>query len=570
MDFWVAHLHQRQADLNVRRIVFNNGSRLPALTPEEADNIDFQILQISLRGVVPDESYLGARAGDDEHYERALERSLRAVDHNLDAILHYNETHGTCSFVLGFVVPQQNPMGRLRKRYHLSNMAYYVERLNQHIAERLEGRRNTFYVDLNEIVSTYGRKYFLDDPVYSINHGAIIGDIRGSDDASRIESVGDVGKVYTPQYGKMVAAIFDEVVSNYRAVKGIDAVKLVIFDLDDTLWRGVAAEKDELGPDMTEGWPLGLLEAASYLWRRGVMIAIVSKNDRENAVKAWNALYEGRFSLDKFVATRINWNAKADNIRDIIEAVNVLPTAVLFVDDNPVERAAARDAIPGLRVLDCSVVHWRRTLLWASETQPPFETPESRSRTVTVKAQIEREAGRVRIGRDAFLKDLNLRIDVLRCDASEHPRFDRCIELINKTNQFNATGQRWSLPEIEALLRRGGHVFGFDVTAQNTPYGLTAVCLVEGDTIQQFVMSCRVFGMGVEETALALAVEHIRGRGHRTFKARCSATDRNHLAIDFLGRICAETEDGIVVVDPDKAVVPAHVAVTGDRGDGAA
>jgi len=108
-----------------------------------------------------------------------------------------------------------------------------------------------------------------------------------------------------------VQAVLSEAEANARTVAQTDSIKIVIFDLDDTLWRGVGAERDDIDvAKMTEGWPLSIVEAASYLWRRGVLIAIVSKNDEKTALKLWDTLYESRFSIKNFVATRINWSRK--------------------------------------------------------------------------------------------------------------------------------------------------------------------------------------------------------------------------------------------------------------------
>src|SRR5208282_3535667 len=74
---------------------------------------------------------------------------------------------------------------------------------------------------------------------------------------------------------------------------------------------------------MTEGWPLSIVEAASFLWRRGVLIAIVSKNDERTALTLWEKLYGSRFSMKNFVATRINWKPKAENIQEILQAANL-------------------------------------------------------------------------------------------------------------------------------------------------------------------------------------------------------------------------------------------------------
>jgi len=124
-----------------------------------------------------------------------------------------------------------------------------------------------------------------------------------------------------------------------RTLRQIDQVKLVIVDLDDTLWRGVIAEEGIDRPMVTEGWPAGLVEALVTLKKRGVLLAIASKNDEDRIRSFWPHLYGGRLELADFASVKINWQSKAENIAQILKETNLLPRNVVFLDDNPVERA---------------------------------------------------------------------------------------------------------------------------------------------------------------------------------------------------------------------------------------
>ena len=99
----------------------------------------------------------------------------------------------------------------------------------------------------------------------------------------------------------------------YRTLRGIDQVKLVIVDLDDTLWRGVIAEEGDISDETIEGWPMGLIEALQFLKKRGVLLAIISKNDEARIEGLWDRIMRGRLRLEDFVVRRINWRSKADN-----------------------------------------------------------------------------------------------------------------------------------------------------------------------------------------------------------------------------------------------------------------
>ncbi len=349
-----------------------------------------------------------------------------------------------------------------------------------------------------------------------------------------------------------------------RSIEQTDAVKIVIFDLDDTLWRGVAAEKDTVqAAEMTEGWPLSIVEAASYLKKRGVLIAIVSKNDEKTALKLWEELYGSCFSIKNFVATRINWDPKPINVGRILKAVNLLPSSALFVDDNPTERAAVKAAFPDIRVMDEPLAHWRRILLWAPELQRAVITTEASQRAEMIHAQIQRDEAREAVSREDFLRDLSVVIEPKEIESSDDPRYTRCFELLNKTNQFNTTGRRWTAAEIEAFLA-SGKLLAFEVEDKYTKYGLTALMLISGDTIEQFVMSCRIFGLDVERACLAIACETVAASGVKTIKGRIKPSAKNLLSLAIYRQEgFAETGDGLWTKSADRiGGVPAHISVT--------
>ena len=249
----------------------------------------------------------------------------------------------------------------------------------------------------------------------------------------------------------------------YRTLRQVDSVKLVVVDLDDTLWRGVLAEENDISPDRIEGWPLGLVEALLYLRRRGVLLAILSKNDEARATKLFEDIYGRYMPLEAFTIRKINWKPKSENMQEILKEANLLPRNVVFIDDNPVERAAVRAAFPDLRVLGDNPLLCRRILLHSPETQVAKITEESSRRGEMVKAQIVREESRAKMSREDFIESLNVEVTIEAIDRLDHPRFARAFELINKTNQFNTTGRRWREGEIQALLQGGGALDVFQV-----------------------------------------------------------------------------------------------------------
>src|SRR5438045_5788726 len=171
------------------------------------------------------------------------------------------------------------------------------------------------------------------------------------------------------------------------------------------------------------GWPLGLAEGLLFLKKRGILLGIVSKNDEDRARAIWQRIYGNLIPLEVFAVRKINWQPKADNIEAILREMNLLPKSVLFIDDNPVERAAVKAAFPDIRVLGPNPYLWRRILLWAPEMQVAGITAESAARTEMVQKQVEREEQRKRLTREEFLASLGVRASLHQLTSTSNARF---------------------------------------------------------------------------------------------------------------------------------------------------
>jgi len=253
-------------------------------------------------------------------------------------------------------------------------------------------------------------------------------------------------------------------VTLYRIAHQVDAVKLVIFDLDDTMWRGQLAEHygDDGSWPHPHGWPLGIWEAVQHLRARGILTAICSKNDESIVRNRWGrGVAEPWITLDHFAFKEINWAPKAKSIERIIKAASLTPRSVVFVDDNPVERESVKAALPGIRAIGDNPYTTRRILLWSSETQVPFLSEESASREHSIKQMQVRETDRQALSRDEFLRSLNCTVRLHEITSTEDANFSRSFELLNKTNQFNTTGVRWSNAEISSFLINRGTIYSF-------------------------------------------------------------------------------------------------------------
>ncbi len=538
------------------------GRELPDQPGRPIAEYDFQIIQLGLRFVLPDASFARLKQSDLAGHEKLFTHCVNSMHAMLDDAMRWAREHGILTFVFPFVTPIQNPVGRLMPRYDLRNAVYFVEKLNEAMAARVQAVSNAYFFDFNEILASLGKIYAQEDGYVAINHGSFMTNWDYKFDQSRLEPTARATEIFDCHVPQIFAATWNELVAMWRSIRQVDMVKLVVFDLDDTLWRGVTADIGEGPLPTTEGWPKGLWEAITFLRRRGILIGIISKNDEDRVRGFWRQIFGRQMLMEDFAIIRINWKPKPENMADILASVNLLAQNVVYVDDNPVERAAIKAAYPAIRVLGGTPLAWRRILLWSAETQVPDITAESAARTDMVRAQVVREQQRQAMSREEFLASLNVRMQMFRIHGADDPRFPRVLELINKTNQFNTTGTRWTREDCQAALAGGTEFHAFEVADHYTEYGLVGVIVVAEACIRQFVMSCRVMGLGVEVAALARIAQILRQRGYRAIQAALVETERNLPCRDVYERCGYTAQDGMwQYASATVPAIPAHIAM---------
>jgi FkbH-like protein len=544
--------------------LFNNVNQLPTLPPHHPTEYDFQIVQIPLRSVLPDRSYFRLRFDDIDAYEKLLSQCIERMTHALAGAMRWNVEHGILAFNFNFLVPQVNPIGRLLPRYDLRNIVYFVERLNEALAHELSKYQNAFLFDFDKVISIFGKKYFCDDSVWQANHGSALEDSNAELDQLRLEKPESISRYFPLKIDQYRRIGWNELVAMYRTVLQVDVVKLVAVDLDDTIWRGVAADATQFSADNVEGWPLGLVEALGYLKRRGILLAALSKNEERHVAKVWEQIiYSRRLSLEDFAITKINWLPKTRNIQSILSATNLLPRNVVVIDDNPVERAAIKSAFPDIRVFGPNPYLWRRILLWSPETQVASITNESVKRSETIKSAVKRDVFGQKKSREEFLAELGINIRLSIVENVGDVAFARALELLNKTNQFNTTGKRWTQQQCFAAFEDDTTFCTFSVQDKFVNYGVVGVVVTREAVLQQFVMSCRVVGFDIERGVLAYVLRCMKGNGARHLTAEFVQNELNAVCRDFYS-MCGfvEGELGLTRSSESRLDIPPHLNVS--------
>lgn len=533
------------------------------------DGFDFQVVAIPVDSILPRHIAFFADFNDEAAAHARFEQSVVEMLRLLDQAMQINTAFGLTSFVCNLFVPQQNHQGRLLPRYSLLNPVFYFEELNRILYDEVVKRPNSYVVDVDQIAATFGKAQIQDDSIWALTHGGVLTNL----DWELYEEIRKQGheriEPLPPLRQGMEAcpeifwrALCEEVLVSFRTIKQVDQVKVIVVDLDDTIWRSVIAEGVVEDPHLLfEGIPYGLIEALLLAKSRGIALAIASKNSPEVVKAFWDKRVRWHLDFDAFVVKKINWHRKSQNIREIAQLLNVGLDSVVFVDDNPREREEVKRSIPEVRVLGSDFYQLRRDILWSPETQVARITAESRSKTEMLKAQVARDTARAGASSAEFLDSLNLtlEVDILRTKVG--PKFARAVELINKTNQFNTTGVRWSAEEISGVIDRAGYVLSVGAQDRYTDYGIIGIALVEGAFVHIFVMSCRVIGMEVENAIFRSIESFARRSGVKRLECVFTPTGRNGLALDFLRRSgwTGQDEKWSTNLEDPPIPVPSHI-----------
>jgi FkbH-like protein len=355
--------------------------------------------------------------------------------------------------------------------------------------------------------------------------------------------------------GEAMKALARSMVSLLRGWKG-QTRKCVVLDLDNTLWGGV------IGEDGLEGIALGEegigLAFAEFqdellnLTRKGIVLAICSKNNEEDAIAVLRRHPSMRLKEDHFVARRINWRDKAANVRELASELNLGLDSFIFIDDNPAERTLVRSEMPEVLVpewphdpalyraalLDLATVHLMKVSI----------TEEDRARTSAYRAEGERRtllesaSGNL----ESYYRSLEMTARIGFADSFTIPRI---AQLAQKTNQFNLTTRRYSEADIRALSEAPDVlVLWLGLTDRFSDNGIVGVMILHQFSagewrIDTLLLSCRVIGRTVENAFVGFAcrmlmdrsAEYLVGEYHPTRKNVVTANLYPDLGFQLIG-----------------------------------
>ncbi len=498
--------HRNPTNTPVDLVLVNQPAGLPERTDAELAEYDFQIVQIPLRSVFPDHSLWGGSAKSDAEMEAIFQRSAATLKALFSQYLQYNKQANLLSFVANFMVPAVNPLGKLAPYHDLRNPQYFVARLNQELESLVASVGNAHVLDVDALTAFYGKKLFQDDLLHPFSYGGYWpGNLK---DESRIEAAPPLHEHFMVAGDLFRNALWLEAIGAFRIANPVQPVKLIVVDLDDTLWQGRLESVDSVDAGMVEGWPAGLLEALSYFRDRGGLLALLSRNHRHLVEQAWAKLYGKRFPLNHFASVQCGFAARSDMMLAILRENGIAPNEVLVIDGHPVQRAEIKAAFPDIRVLHGYHYYWRRVLLLAPETQVARPGRNARAASEPAENAVAPHKELVSaLSREQFLQGLEITVGMRQLEGSEDPDFERSLELLNGTSQFDSTGRRWSREEFEAFTAEH-RVVCVSVEDRYAAYGVAGLVLMKHNCIEQFVMSRRVMGLDIGQGVMDTLLRH--------------------------------------------------------------
>ena len=398
-----------------------------------------------------------------------------------------------------------------------------------------------------------------------------LGTLKATDERAWFESK----QPYSAEMLVHIAREFAEIITSLKRA----SKKVLVLDLDNTLWGGVIGDDGLEGIEIGTTSPRGeayrhFQQHIQSLARRGVLLAVCSKNDYDKAAEAFIKHPEMVLRLEDIVNFKANWEPKSENIRQIAAELNLGLDSLVFVDDNPAEIEIVRQFVPevtGICLGDDPSVY-ARILKDSRLFEVSALTKEDLDRVSLYKQDAYREQLRSQsTDMDSYLTSLAMVGHVSKFVPTDVPRIS---QLTNKSNQFNLTTHRRTEAEVLDVSRSAEHeAFTMRLTDKFGDHGLILVVIGKVQDqdfeIDTWLMSCRVLKRGVEQETLNEIIRLAKARGCSRVVGKYIPTKKNGMVSELypsLGFSRSETDPNTFTLHINEdAKLTSHIQVK--RGD---
>jgi len=411
-------------------------------------------------------------------------------------------------FVSSLDIPQRTISPLVGKRNEVRAMAFWRERLEN---------MGLPVCELAEIAANMGRDHFYSAKMWY--YGSIPFSMAGE---------------------KALAA---ECFRCWNALRG-ERKKCLVLDLDNTLWGGVIGEDGlggiQLGPTKEGAIYQNFQRRILELKQQGVLLAVVSKNNIDDALSAIRQHPDMLLREEDFVAIKANWDPKPVNIEYLGTELNLGLDSFVFIDDNPVEREAVKIVLPAVTVPDFPTDPVQLESFMRSVARDFFPTlrltQEDLKKSEQYRVERLREEEKQKFTNlDEYLDSLDMRLSIREVGEEDIPR---AAQLTQKTNQFNLTTRRYTEADMRSMsLSPEWHLWMGELEDRFGKYGKVILCLaqIEGERamLDTFLMSCRVMGRGVESAFLEHVEQALARVGVTKVEAEYRITPKNSMVAEF-------------------------------------
>lgn len=410
---------------------------------------------------------------------------------------------------------------------HPRGQAAAFAAIERRLAERLAAHRDVYVVDLDRLIRRVGVAAWYDPRMWML---------------ARI-----------PYTTAAMQALAEEYARYLRAFTG-RVRKVLVVDLDDTLWGGIVGEDGPGGIQLGVGYRgrafVNVQRSLREWAHRGVLLAINSKNNPDDAFEVIDQHPAMVLRRDDFAAIRVNWQDKATNLVEMADELNLGLDSFVFVDDNAVECDRVRQALPEVLTVQLSgdPASYAETIrrLGVFDSLSFGDEDQGRTRLYRSEAQ-RRELQQSVASLDDFYRSLDMALEAAPVGQHTLPR---AAELTQRTNQFNLTTRRFTLDELRDYLAHPRHEgFVFRLRDRFGDHGIIGLALTErhGDryAIASLLLSCRVLKRTVEQSVLAFLAERAKAHGADVLEGWFKPTRKNALAAAlYEGHGFERTADG--------------------------
>jgi len=402
----------------------------------------------------------------------------------------------------------------MKSNFNLKDMVLYM---NKKLQEFTINKNSIFIFDFDAFVSKFGEKNVFNYQNY------FFGDIK-------------IDLDYIPYFA-------NELIPYIIAQLGISK-KCIVLDLDNTLWGGIVGEDGfdgiKLGPQLPGNTYLEFQKNLKALKNRGIILAINSKNNFNDAIQVINEHPNMILRKEDFSSIMINWNNKVSNMYEIAQELNIGLDSIVFFDDDPVNRELMRTSLPDILTVELpkDSSEYVNTLHELPEFSMFEITDEDSKRSEMYAQQQTRKEFEISTPNlEDLLRNLSLELIIKKSNNFTNPRIS---QLILKTNQFNLTTKRYTAEEILNFTNDENIIVGCaQVKDKFGDHGITGVFIIKKLNsnewfLDTFLLSCRIIGREIEKGILNYIINEAKKNGIKIIKSQYVRTEKNMPIQDFL------------------------------------